>query len=291
MKKYLSISICILLLSAFPLLPVSADTGPKPSVTVTLKNAGSETCYGTLLSKKPNSGPFVAWDGDEEHLRQEQEDVPGEVVRAFLDYEDRDGYYFLQNSIRKVETELYWGYYPPESFKLLLYFPETGNFAVSGICERYAFDSYFTVDMAEYEAGGNSLLNIRKAHRWGQSLLSLAARILITVAIEIVIALLFRIRDKKSLLFILAVNLLTQIGLNLALNLIVYRFGIFGLIAGYILLELAIFILEAALYSTLMRKLTDSPRPAGIYVIYALAANAASFAAGIVLSFVIPKLF
>jgi hypothetical protein len=41
------------------------------------------------------------------------------------------------------------GYYPPEDFKILLYFPADDRFAVSEeACERYAFDSYYQVNLS-----------------------------------------------------------------------------------------------------------------------------------------------
>jgi hypothetical protein len=292
MKKVFVILVSVLLLSAFLLLPASADSGPKPSIRITLKNAGDGLCYGTLLSKKPYSGPFVAWEGDENTIRQDQTGVPEQVWRAFMNYEDADGYYYLQNTIREVESgELSWGYHPPENFKLLLYFPESGSFAVSGVCERYAFDSYFTVDVAGIGAGGNTQLTLRRTYQWYHEALSLIARIVITVAVEILIALLFRFRDKKSLLFILVVNIVTQILLNVALNVIDLNFGRFGFIFGYFLLEFLVFAVEAVIYSIFLRKLPEKERSTGICVVYALAANAASFLIGMGISLIIPGIF
>lgn len=48
-------------------------------------------------------------------------------------------------------SEFKWTYYPPQRFKILVYFPETDSFAVSGIYERYAFDSYYKVDAGDIE--------------------------------------------------------------------------------------------------------------------------------------------
>ena len=44
-------------------------------------------------------------------------------------------------------------YYPPPKFKILLYYPETETFVSSGIYERYAFDTYYTVDMNGMDIG------------------------------------------------------------------------------------------------------------------------------------------
>ena len=130
----------------------SADTGSEASVRINFENMGDELCYGTLLSKNPSTGPNSAWDGDEDHIYNELIDL--DIWRAFVEYEDADGYYFLQIGWKVNEKkELAWTYYPPDNFKILLYYPETNKYVVSGICERYAFDTYYTVDMAGVDIG------------------------------------------------------------------------------------------------------------------------------------------
>ena len=81
----------------FMLFPATAraDMGPKPSVHITFENMGDEVCYGTLLSRTESTGPASAWDGNPEHIYPGQD---MEIWQAFVDYEDVDGYYFLQRS-------------------------------------------------------------------------------------------------------------------------------------------------------------------------------------------------
>ena len=156
MRKWLTILICLVLaVSLFP-ITASADTGPKPSVRITFENLGDEECWGTLLSSKKSTGPSSAWDGNGEDARHNEnpngqydwQDFGYDVWKAFVDYDEKDDYYFLQEAWQINETkELAWTYYPPNEFKILLYFPETEEYAVSGVYERYAFDSYFTVNM------------------------------------------------------------------------------------------------------------------------------------------------
>ena len=280
----------VLFLTALLTLPAHADSGPKPSVRVTFENMGSEVCYGTLLSEKPSTGPFSAWNGNADELYTYLDDLPDDVWLAFTYYEDADGFYFLQNAVWQVDKskELLWSYYPPERFKVLLYYPETGRFAVSAVCERYAFDSYFTVDIAKTDA---AVLNVRRSYQWQHEVLSLIARIAVTIAVELLIALLFGFRSKKELLLILLVNVVTQIVLNVLLNVINFNAGLFGFIIGYVLLEFAIIVLEAVIYSTRLRKLSDKARPVWLYALYALAANVASFAAGMAIAYVVPGIF
>ena len=152
MKKRMYVGLFMLLfylIFAVTALPITAkaDSGPKPSVRIQFKNMGDDLCYGTLLSKEKCTGPARVWDGT---ARNEQlYDLDRNIWKAFVDYKDPDGYYFLQRGWTVSETgEIAWTYYPPEDFKILLYYPETGTFVSSGSYERYAFDTYYTVDMA-----------------------------------------------------------------------------------------------------------------------------------------------
>ncbi|MBQ9162426.1 MAG: hypothetical protein IJX74_04030 [Clostridia bacterium] len=311
-KKIICLLICTLFISALLSIVASADTGPKPSVRITFENMGDELCFGTLLSKQKSTGPASVWDGNEEYAQHNGNeryaylDITEDIWRAFVEYEDTDGYYFLQETWKVNETkELAWTYYPPDSFKILLYYPETDKFLVSDICERYAFDSYYTVDIASLDAQDTGIgsvdynedlsnddrLNAHRSYQWQQELLSLAARIIITIAIEMGVALLFGFRGKKALLLLAAVNTVTQIALNVLLNIINFSSGQAAFVAGYILLELAVFVGEAVLYTVLTKKLTDKVKPTWFYMVYALVANAVSFGVGLVIANILPGIF
>ena len=298
-KKLLCFLLCTLLISALLTFAASADFGPKPSVRIRFSNMKNAPCYGTLLSKHPSTGPNSAWDGDEEHIYNDNLDL--DIWKAFVAYEDTDGYYFLQIAWDVSQTgEIAWTYYPPDSFKILLYYPETGEYAVSGICERYAFDTYYSVDMEgvaigsvhyDEELSGNDRLTAHKAYEWKQEALSLAARILITIAIEMAVAYLFGFRGKSALLFLVLVNTLTQVILNVLLNVINFSSGQAAFVTGYILLELLVVVMEAVLYTFLMKRYTDATKTPRFYAVYALVANAVSFGAGLAVAHLLPGIF
>ena len=298
-KKLLCFLLCTLLISALLTFTASADFGPKPSVRIRFSNMKNAPCYGTLLSKYPSTGPNSAWDGNEEHIYNDNLDL--DIWRAFVAYEDTDGYYFLQIAWDVSQTgEIAWTYYPPDSFKILLYYPETGEYAVSGICERYAFDTYYSVDMEgvaigsvhyDEELSGNDRLTAHKAYEWKQEALSLAARILITIAIEMAVAYLFGFRGKSALLFLVLVNTLTQVILNVLLNVINFSSGQAAFVTGYILLELLVVVMEAVLYTFLMKRYTDAAKTPRFYAVYALVANAVSFGAGLAVAHLLPGIF
>ena len=112
-----------------------------------------------------------------------------------------------------------------------------------------------------------------------------------TIAVELLIALLFSFRNKKLLFFIAAVNLVTQIALNISLNLVSYNLGQTMFIFAYALLELLIIILEANLYTAFLQKYGSTPIPKQKTITYALVANAASFIVGLSLIYIIPGIF
>lgn len=283
------------------ILPITAnaDIGPKPSVRVQFKNMADELCYGTLLSKYDTTGPHSAWDGNEEHIYSHN--LEPDIWRAFVEYEDTDGYYFLQIGWAVSETkEIAWTYYPPTSFKILLYYPETEQYIVSGIYEKYAFDTYYTVDMdgiyigsVDYneELSGNERIDAYRSYDYGAEMLSLIARIVITILIEMIVALIFGFRSGKQLLLLIGVNTVTQIILNVLLNIMNYRSGEGAFALFYVLFELVVFAIEAVVYCLLMNKWTDKPKKKWFYVAYALAANAISFGSGMAVAHIFPGIF
>lgn len=313
-NKRLFIFLLIVSLCAMFTLTVCADTGPKPSVNIKFENLGDELCYAALLSERESTGPASAWDGVEAHANHNGNpdyswsNLSYEIWKAFVDYKDSDGYYYLQETWQINESkQLNWTYYPPSHFKILLYFPESNTFAVSDIYERYAFDSYFTVDMSgfdinsvEYdEKQSNDIrykewrkeLVAHESYEISSELFGLFVRIVLTVLIEILIALAFGFREKKQFLFILIVNAVTQIVLNVLLNIINYNSGGLMMAICYVLFEIAVFVLEALIYSAFINKVSIKPKKNWLCVLYAFVANALSFALGAAIATFLPEVF
>lgn len=263
-----------------------ADVGPKPSVQIQFEQMDDSLCYATLLSLTPSTGPSSVWDGDENHIWNYNLDL--EIWRAFAEYQDPDGFYFLQEGWQVNETKSFaWTYYPPRTFKVLLYYPETGEFRSSGIYERYAFDSYYTIDLG---SPGPELL-LRKSYDYTWEVISLLARIALTLLIEMALALVFRFRSKQLLFLIGKANLVTQVSLNLLLSFIDYNQGSMAFVFFYLLLELGVFVLETVYYLRAFPRAVSVPIRRGKIIFYALAANALSFAGGMWIAVRIPGIF
>lgn len=295
MKRKLTILLlCFVLLGALYPVPANADIGPKPSVHITFENMGDQLCYGTLLSQTPSTGPASAWDGNEEHIHTNN--LPLDIWRAFVDYKDEDGYFFLQWGWQVNESHsLDWGYRPPQSFKILLYYPETDTFIVSGIYERYAFDTYYTVNMDGIKIDSvdvqETVMTAVKSYDYTWELISLACRIILTVLIEIGIAVLFGFRQKQLLKWIAVINIVTQVILNVLLNVINYNQGSLAFFLCYILFELVVLVIETILYCFLLNRLSQTDIRKGKAAAYALVANLCSFLAGWLIAIAIPGIF
>lgn len=285
MKKRLTALLILLLVFALAMpLATFADIGPKPSVRVTFTGAGGREFYATLLSQASGTGPYSAepgrsWGNDLE------ENEP--VRQAMAAYQDPDGFYFLQTAWQCSETRpLAWTYYPPVTYKLLVYFPDTGEFLTSGVYSRYAFDNYYTVDLADL---ANGQLVLRKSYDYTWELVSLLVRILATIALELAVAVPFGFAKKPFLRPILTVNVVTQILLNLGLNMIAYWMGGLAFMIFFWPLEVLVFIVEAVAYRPLLGRRGGAS--AGLTTIYAFTANVISCVAGFWLAQVVPGIF
>lgn len=287
-RKITALLICLIMIIAMP-MNAFADTGPKPSVKIEFTGIEGETYYGTLLSKHDSTGPASAWDGIAEHSRYEEGDEGYEIWKTFVEYEDSDGFYFLQEWWDCSESNrLNWNYYPPSPFKILLYFPESDSFFVSPIYERYAFDSYFTVDLSDFE---NNTVTAEKSYDFTWELVSLGTRIIITIVLELAIALLFGYREKKQLAFLSVTNIITQVTLNVLLNIINYNSGAFAFVFYFVLFEIVVFAIEAIAYALLLGKFSANEQKCGKAIGYAAVANIASCLVGILISHLIPGIF
>ncbi len=285
-KRFLVLIVCAFLLCAFS-LSVSADSGPKPSVNVEITGIDGEY-YVTLLSLEKSTGPASAWDGTEEHKNNYRLDPV--IWEKFAYYEDGDGFYFLQQAQKCEGHYTYkWGYYPPPTFKVLVYIPASDTFIASEICERYAFDSYFAMDVTA--DGANISAKVEKNYDYTAEILSLVARVVLTIALEIGMALIFGYRARGELLLISRTNIVTQLALNIALNTVNFYSGQYAFVEWYINLELAVLAAEAIVYFAFLPRFAKTEKKRSLGVVYSAAANTVSFVLGLLLAQIIPGIF
>lgn len=280
-----SVLFIFLLIFAF-VLPVSADIGPKASVHILFENVGGKTYYVALFSEKDSTGPNTAWDGEEAHKNPYHIDET--IWEAFQAYTDPDGFFYLQNGEVLKGNEYVWGYYPPNSFKVVLYDVEAQTYLSSGILKRDAFDSYYTAVIGEesfssvgYDEERSTDSRI-KAYRTEQNLtrfVSPLIRIALTVLIELLIAICFGLAGKKRVLLIVGANILTQMLLNFAM----ISFWENDELLVTILAEIAVFVIEWLLYRRFFYSGEEKEKKKRRIFLYALSANVVTFLAGLLL--------
>jgi len=295
-KKFLIVLLCIAAMFAFIPPLAYGDVGPKPSVIVNFEGLQGKTYYTTLLSETSSTGPYSAVGRFEGDRRYSEDEEDYEIWNKFVDYQDEDGYYFLQYFSDCTETqEFKWTYYPPQKFKILLYFPELDSFAVSDVYERYAFASYYTVDAENMELTPLKVhegITAEKSYNFTREIISLFLRIIATIAIEILVALLFGYRAKKQLRIILITNIATQTILNIMLNTVNYYYGGLAFLLSYILAEIVVFLIEAGVYASFLTKDGTGRLTRKSYsVLYAFVANVVSFYLGFQIARLIPGIF
>ncbi|WP_270526907.1 hypothetical protein [Longibaculum muris] len=237
---------------------VFADTGPKPSVKITIHGL-QEKAYVTLLSKEASSGPFGVYENDEETDHFNNEFGPDEVWKAFINYQDKDGFYFISYFQECTDT-FQWNYYPPNEFKVLIYFPESQSFITSSKSyERYAFESFYTISLDQQasfptQKGIHEIdMDIKKEIFFNEVTYHFIERVVVTILIELLIALCFQIKKKRELKIIVLTNIATQILLNFMLQMLsVYYISVFAFLC-YTLLEIAVIYIEAKIYQKYMK--------------------------------------
>lgn len=297
-KRWRSILTALLLLLPLTAMPVSADVGPKPSVVVALEGLEGRTCWGTLLSQQEGTGPYGRFY-EEKAAEDPEED---RALRALLPLErmDSEGFHLLNFVKDCSDGEFSWTYYPPHTYKIALWFPEEDALAVSGVYHRYAFDSYYRLDLSGVELMPGGIVELEAArlqrdYPYGASLLALAGRVALTLGAELLLALAFGLRTRQALKWVAVVNLATQLGLNLALELFTYCNGALeGMMAilalpVYLAAEAVVTLVELRIYR---RKLLGERGASGRRITaYTWTANLCSLLAGVLLSFRLPALF
>lgn len=282
-------SILALLLVCLLPLWAAADTGPKPSITVTPEGFGEDACYLTLLSQTETTGP---WSKQESFAASKDSygdpEADEAIWTAFNDYQDAEGFFFLGCYGEVTGGQMFcWSYYPPDTFKVLAYFPDSGTFAVGPVTERKEFSARYTVSPSET---GETLL-IEKARNQEAENKSFVGRLVLTLALELAVAVVFAFRAKRQIITIVCMNLITQVGLNQAIT------HLFPVVSsrwywpGLLVLEVLIFLVEGAVYARLLPRWKKDPAAVCHPWGYALAANVASFGVGLILARLIPGMF
>lgn len=275
MKILKSLMLTLVMLCAMN-LPVYADMGPKPDLVIDFSGI-HEPCVVTVLSTVKSYGPnqpmqtawMPWWD-------EQAPEIDKEIYQKFIDEtkllnEDRTEQLYFWGVLAQNSPYVF-GYYPPETFYVLVYFPETDSFLLS---EESYTRTVFHTELAITVENGKLLFNARQPlygimKSWKDND-AVVLRLLVTVITEIVIGMFFMKYTHKSMLTVIGVNVITQILLNIVIWLRYYVLSnsvstYFPVLAGA---EVLIFLIEGFIYSKLISR-EELSRP----YLYALTANA-----------------
>ena len=229
---------------------VLADTGPKPSINITLKNIENSDYLIDLLSDFTN-----------------KENLISEIVSYYEDYKDREIYKYHEDNwyATALRNFLLWGsiegndthkhsftyFGVPDEFKVIIELPD-GTIKVSDKIKKTEFNFDVTIDVNDMKV--LDVVTEKNKNDIFQFLVVLA----LTILIETSFAILF----KTGKYYIIAlVNLLTNIGLQLLM------IKVSSSLTCFIVSEIGIIIIEGFIYLQALK--IDSKK----IVLYTILAN------------------
>lgn len=274
MKRIFSTACALLLCLAVLPASASADMGPKPTLTILIKNAPSEPYYLDLLLPEDEYKPYdnlgdrpydsILLDGL--HAWEGQGWYPalagGTGVPLFGD---------LTPGADGAHRFTYFGL--PDTFRIAVVSRSGCVVDLKATDAPYTRTAFFTT--LTYDCAANTI--VEGTSGWAARLVELLFTLIPTLAIEGLLLLLFGFKLRENWLVFLAVNLVTQVGLHLAVGDLLLSSSSFFALYLFTLIpaEAVIWTAEALAFALLLRGGTRKRR-----VAYALTANAASFAAG-----------
>lgn len=261
-----------------------ADMGPKDQLAVKVENAPEELYYLDILAEgnyEDSEDPFngIEWSYSDEEAAALDQDLL-EALRAAVPEgwhactaEGSTGAPMWGDLFPDEDGVHIFGYHGvPDTYRILMV-TKSGEVFLSGVCTRTVLQSSVTVDW--------ETKSVTMPPTWVGYVLQFLATFVPTVLVEGVLLILFGYgTQKRNWLRFLAVNLLTQGALALAMAYSAMQHGVTGWsLLPFIFMEILITVGEAALYS---RLLTGHSR--GRAVLYGMAANLCSAPLGLYLA-------
>lgn len=243
------------------LLPVSvfADFGPKPTLSILIKNSKDEACFVTLACDPDTENPdpdkmYLYTDGNiYAYLYKDPSYIATSYVKSndYFDMKiDSIGYYNIT------------GLGIPYAFNLVLQY-ESGEVVVSDLGTN---DKFYGLVLFDAESG--SVKNITALDKeyymfYYKTIIDILLCVVVTLVVEILISLPFRIKPLKVLVL---ANIATQILLH---TVIFTTYHIFSLLFIFVFLicEIMIWVIEYLIYKKFAKSL--SGKSIGLYVFIA----------------------
>lgn len=263
MKKWkaLILSFLWILITSVFTFNASADMGPKPYTEVRITGITGE--YVACFASKEANGPNFFFGSL---------DIPYQEYHPIQEYADEEGYRWITHYyVCDGETTLKFGYYPPNDFKIVVYVGDV-FFSSTAPLQRYAFASYFEIQFLN-ETGEFAI--IAKKYDYGNEIGNFFLRLSLTLLLEIGLLFLLRLATKRNFWIVLGTNIVTQVLLNVLLNVQYYFNGVLTAMFSLFGLEILVLLIELLVYSIFLK---DKPKHR--IILYTLLANAFSFGCG-----------
>ncbi|MGI5897170.1 MAG: hypothetical protein ACOX6U_09480 [Oscillospiraceae bacterium] len=269
-------------------LPVSADMGPKPQLTVHVINPPEEPYYLDLLIQEP---------GGYSNLSEEKRASLNPEMLALLDTYREEGWYPAYVGGTKVPM---WGdltgtpeeggrvhvfgYYGLSTNCRIILVTQSGRVVVSQEVARQALQSSVTFDYQAAANGGEAVLPLTEesdgvpVHTPNPFLLYLVqflSTCVPTLLLEGAILLLFRFRLRENWKVFLSTNLATQVLLTLTLGITLIQGGSIAAYMVQLPVELVILVAEVLVYGKCLKGHSATRAR-----VYGAVANLVSWAAG-----------
>lgn len=266
----------LLILSLVLILPVSADMGPKPQITITVVNPPAGAYYLDLLEQH-DPGDTVYSNLSDEELAA----LPEAVRTTLQGYRDGGWQPALtvgtriplfggltgkaQDDGTVVHTFSYYG--TPSEYRIIVVTAD-GSVTVTEPLAREAFRQTVTYDFAAGKATNETSVPLAYATQFAMTCTG-------TLLLEGVLLWAFGFFRRENLLPFFGINLVTQIGLTAVTGTTLIYSGSFSAYIVFILCEIVIFCAEAIACAFLLKGHGKGRR-----IAYSLTANLASAVMG-----------
>ncbi|MCR4867460.1 MAG: hypothetical protein K5921_11075 [Lachnospiraceae bacterium] len=237
-KTILSIFIMMIAFMAAS-FPSRADIGPKPSISLEIKNAPKDYYVGLLVDSE---GYMNRIEPDDEP------DIKGSKAFEILTGYEEDGWrLFTDNPVTNVyyrsngDHKYFFTYRVPSVFKVIVVSYD-GRVYVSNEIKREKFNAECTYDVESKELKENVLAGA------GNYILFAVICYLATIILEGVALLIFGLFNKKNIPCFLIANTITQLFLNAVIIYLHYHGGQLLLIFVVPIAEIFIMIIEGLIF-------------------------------------------
>ena len=282
-KKSILIPILLfLIIISFSQIIAVADVGPKPSLEIIVKGMENGNYWLDLLVTDESQYSWL-----------EITEAEKQMVKKLADYKDEDGFHpaLLDGTRVPLSGDLKGKENPngtyshkfsyigtPEIFKIAI-LTEDNTLIISDVINRKNFNSIVEFYVTENAALEQDIIlsagEAKEIFPIGNIAVGFLSRLILTLLIEIGIALLFGFTIKNSGKILLKTNILTQVLLNIAILWINLSYGMLMALLVFLLMEIFIVIFETTIYT---KYLTE--RSKGRRIAYGIIANIVSLAAG-----------